>query len=56
MCFLAGWDEITVVHDMLSNKIQDVSDFNSNSLSASILKRELRVEMKHIKDYQSLTT
>lgn len=28
LCFLSGWDEIIVVHDMLSNKIQDVSDFN----------------------------
>lgn len=34
LCFLAGWDEITVVHDMLSNKIQDVSDFDFNLLSA----------------------
>ena len=23
MCFLAGWDEITVVHDMLSSKISN---------------------------------
>ncbi|XP_068715413.1 uncharacterized protein [Montipora foliosa] len=27
LCFLSGWDEITVVHDMLSNKIQDKSNF-----------------------------
>ncbi|XP_078378634.1 uncharacterized protein LOC144661700 [Oculina patagonica] len=27
LCFLAGWDEITVVHDMLASKIQDKSNF-----------------------------
>ena len=35
LCFLSGWDEIIVVHDMLSSKIQDVSDFNLNVLSAT---------------------
>lgn len=29
LCFLAGWDKIIVVHDMLLNKIQDVSDISN---------------------------
>jgi len=27
LCFLAGWDEIVAVHDLLSNKIKDKSNF-----------------------------
>ena len=37
MCFLAGWDEIIVVHDMLSNKIKDVSDLNLSTFSFHLL-------------------
>ena len=54
MCFLAGWDEIIVVHDMLSNKIQDVSDFDFNELSANKVSRKENMEMKRIKEYQFL--
>ena len=54
MCFLAGWDEIIVVHDMLSNKIQDVSDFDFNELSANKVSRKENMEMKQIKEYQFL--
>ena len=54
MCFLAGWDEIIVVHDMLSNKIQDVSDFDFNELSANKVSRKENMEVKQIKEYQFL--
>ena len=36
LCFLAGWDEIIVVHDMLSNKIKDVSDLNLSTFNSFI--------------------